>query len=482
MPLTTGRLGERRRLGGRRGALRTEIRRAERGGNRRLAGELGAALAAENLTRADAGDSNLGSADSDIREGRATAFLNRQATREKATLASQAVPDPVSTQTPSRDDSTRTTPSPETGPFTQPARPQTGAPSVDPTPVGGVGDTRPADPNRVGVAGGGGGSVPTGSTGISAVEPGKIDGVPAAQATGESEFRNIRAGALARQGVPNFELDPRYEAALARSPDEGEAFLSQARREYFDEFEQAHGTDALLSTLRQRQTEFDAVQAERDRAREFDQAVAQATAGEREQSERQAEFGRRVEGVREGIRDVATGVVERARDIGEAAVSTAREVGGALGELRENVRPASVDRLIAESPAQAQRLARAEAGGKDAQFFRELAGARASSIRAALTNIPGLEQEVAEGERDLQELRATGQTGGLAFRRAARPHGHRARLLQEARPVAEAIEETRETNRQALRRAGGRVRDALRRPFSGAAADAAERSEAQLNQ
>lgn len=88
--LTTGSLGDRRQVGGLTTALRREQRRAERTRNTPLANQLGARLAQEKLARVENGDSNLGSADSDITAQKLGVEQRRNQRQVKANLLSNA--------------------------------------------------------------------------------------------------------------------------------------------------------------------------------------------------------------------------------------------------------------------------------------------------------------------------------------------------------------------------------------------------------
>lgn len=279
MPLTTGRLGERRRVGGTRGAIRTELRRARRSGDRRLAHALGGQLAVENIRRAELGDSNIGSADSDIRETRARRLLDRQLLQEKAALASQtdtslprdildgrptadtpsgrpgnaAPSDPFQTPRPTGDTPPRPTgdtsprptggtPPPTAEPAGSPARPAGGeSPAVAPAPdTGGPLDiVRPA-------------------TATPEVREGRIGGLPAEEATDIARYRTERQNALETGAMFNFSRDnPAHRSLVARvGEEEAERLRSEDRQKFFDEFEERHGTDKLVEILSSRAERF----------------------------------------------------------------------------------------------------------------------------------------------------------------------------------------------------------------------------------
>lgn len=273
MPLTTGRLGETRRVGGARGALRTEIRRAERAGDKGLASKLRANLAQDNLNRAALGDSAIGSADSDIRQGRAIAALNRQQLAEAAKLASSPVDSlptgtgapiqtpPGSTPTdgppetripPSLRDGT-TVPLSADAPVSTPTSTETTAPQPVEAPNAGGQD--PA----AGVAGESFLQRDTAGGGATPAPPSLIEGRDASFAIEESRRRADKEATIARGELP-FAAD-------------GDEHAANLRR-----FQEVHGAEKTNELIRRRAAGYQAREGARVAAKESE-AAAEAVAG-----------------------------------------------------------------------------------------------------------------------------------------------------------------------------------------------------------
>ena len=269
MPLTVGKLGESRPLGGTRGVIRREIRRAKREGNTALANQLGGQIAQLNIQRGLRGDSLIGSADSDAREVAARRSLQSAQLGETARLASQSfeprnpetngnlptqpVPEP---STPQIDTSLRgETPGP-VGPTTT-AAPGAAAPSTD--------SITPAEPTSdpsVDVVEGN--TPPPSTVTESRAEPQStpeslINGLPARQAISRSRFDVEARASIARGELPEFNDE---DTGLT-----GEE-LSAKRRAFYSEFEEEHGREALLERLTERANQSRIDREEQDRLRE----------------------------------------------------------------------------------------------------------------------------------------------------------------------------------------------------------------------
>lgn len=295
MPLTVGKLGETRRLGGSRGALRTEIRRAERKGNTGLANALGGELAKENIRRAGNGDSLIGSSDSDAREQVASRQIGNNLLAEGARLASSPT---LGTSNPgfglsssgegptlgtttsgfglgqgtpggSRDSQTTPTLGATTSGFglgqgvpTSPLKP------AQPPGTIAAGGSTPPTPAPEGVAQAAAQAATQAATQVATQEAdllrppaapqklsrpeGFINDVPAAEALGAA-----RSGAQYRQALDRGEL-----IGPDTSPDVNQRGELRRRKQFLSDFEGRHGRDALLEQLGSRSDEGSARNAE----------------------------------------------------------------------------------------------------------------------------------------------------------------------------------------------------------------------------
>lgn len=243
-----------------RSALRTEIRRARRDGNTQLANSLGAQLASENLRRAANGDSNIGSADSDIREQRAYDSLKRQQLGQQARLASAAAMPPPRRETGGIQEYTGDVglntgggaPSPAGGTPSQPAG-STTAPSTDVPPTAtppaggdtGAGSQPPATPPAA--------PAPAGDT-LARTGGGRINGLPAEAAISQAEFKLARERAL--NSAPDgeafgFENTQIYKDQVEyirqqQGKEAADEFDLEQRKQFFRDYGEKHGFDAQL--------------------------------------------------------------------------------------------------------------------------------------------------------------------------------------------------------------------------------------------